>query len=625
MLSLDKQLENLLRQAWSEVRKTDIVDVDSVAPVVASVNVIPVKEKQRTLGHGDFSSNFALIAAGKAEINARDLAHKILIYLQKIISIGDFHWITKVEIAGPGFINFFVDQQGQQRDILAGIVQDRSFFTITPDNKKSILLEFISANPTGPLHVGHGRGAAYGAALVNLLKAAGYQVTSEYYVNDAGRQMDILALSVWLRYLAIHDQRFAARFTRNFLVNAYQGDYIISIARALDVKYGKSLVETSEAFIKLIDCQVMEQDLQEAYLDQCIQQAKSDLQDDFAQVAAVALHTMLDDIKGDLADSGVHFDHWFSERALYTADQQGKNKIDQVVDTLKQSGFTYERDGALWFRASQFGDSDDRVLKRDNGLYTYFAADIAYHSHKMDRGYSKLINIWGADHHGYIPRVKAALKALGYNIQKLEIILVQFANLRRNGERVSISTRTAAFVSLRELREEVGNDAVRLFYLLRKAEQHMDFDLDLAKSETKDNPVYYLQYAHARIKSIFARLAERAEPELYYDMTSGLNFIHQLNADQEKHLIMTLSSYRTIISKAADKLDPLILVNYLRQLAADFHAYYNEVHILPGKTFTQTEKQLLQARLVLCDAVACLLRHGLSVLGIHAPDKMAAN
>ena len=638
MLNPTKQLETLLNQAWQEVQKTAFAETANTTNIQPA-RVSPVKEQQKALGHGDFSSNFALITGKQLSTNARSLAEQIVTALQFILKTTAIDWVTKVEVAGPGFINLFVDfcvdQQNHQQSLLASIIQDQSFFTIKPERKKSILLEFVSANPTGPLHVGHGRGAAYGATLVNLLRAAGHEVRSEYYVNDAGRQMDILAFSVWLRYLAIDDQGLAARFAEGFIVNTYRGDYIIAIAKSLTERYGTTLIKVSERLLQLIE-QKVDKAQQETYVDQCIKEAKSLLGNQFREIADFALQNILADIREDLADFGVTFDRWFPEQNLYLKDSQGSNAIDPIIASLSQSDFTYEKDGALWFKAAQFGDNEDRVLRRENGLYTYFAADTAYHQDKMSRGHDQVINIWGADHHGYIPRIKAALQALGYDSTKLTVLLVQFANLYSNDERIPMSTRAGQFVSLRDLRNEVGNDAVRLFYLLRKADQHMDFNIDLAKSQTKDNPVYYLQYAHARIKSIFARLEQKQESHhgsFHYDQKEGLAMADKLDHSHEKHLMMSLATYEDIITKAAARLDPLMLVNYLRQLAADFHAYYNAVRILPddnrldkitdkSKDQSKPEDQLFQARLALCEAIAQVLRHGLGVLGISAPEKM---
>ena len=394
-------------------------------------------------------------------------------------------------------------------------------------------------------------------------------------------------------------------------------------------RYSQGLVITPPSLRQQLYQKNVTAENRETFLDQCIAQAKVALAEQFTLIANFARSSIQTDINKDLADFGVHFDHWFSEQSLYTKHCSGSNLIDQVLDQLRQAGHTYAQQGALWFRASAFGDTEDRVLVRENGLHTYFAADIAYHQHKLSRHYDQVINIWGADHHGYIPRIKAALRALGHADATLEIILVQFAILYRGPERVSMSTRTGEFVTLRDLRQEAGHDATRLFYLLRRPEQHMDFDLELAQSRTKDNPVYYLQYAHARIKSLFIRAAQQYG--LRYAPSLALQHTDQLQHEQEKMLLLLLDRYRDTITKAAEKRDPLLLINYLRQLAADFHAYYNTVRILPEPTITTREaaaqgdsnNAVFHARLLLCDALAHVLRHGLDILGIHAPDRMA--
>jgi arginyl-tRNA synthetase len=458
-----------------------------------------------------------------------------------------------------------------------------------------VQVEFVSANPTGPLHVGHGRGAAYGASLANLLLAAGYDVTREYYVNDSGRQMDILTLSAWLRYLELCGIAVA------FPANAYQGEYVRDMARKLHEKHALSLKRdapgvTAPQWPAGADV--------EAKLDALIAAAKSTLGADYEVVNDFVLNDQLADCRDDLAEFGIAFDGWFSERSLYNA-----GLVERVTRTLEEKGHVYRQDGARWFRSSAFGDEKDRVVQRENGQYTYFASDIAYHLNKFERGYDRVIDVWGADHHGYIPRVKGALAALGLDPERLAIALVQFAVLYRNGQKVSMSTRAGEFVTLRELRREVGNDAARFFYVLRKSDQHLDFDLDLAKSQSNENPVYYVQYAHARVCSLFEQWGGDASRLADVDTST-------LVSEQELALVARLMEYPEAMESAAHDLSPHVIAFYLRELAAGFHSYYNSTRMLVE------EEGIKLARLALAAAVRQVLRNGLALLGVSAPEKM---
>ena len=562
---------------------------DDIIPVEHEVRLMFERTRQKE--HGDFATNVAMTLAKPARSNPRELAEKIL----KALPVDDL--ITKVDIAGPGFINVFVAQNARY-GVLDTIFNQADQYGLEEENSKSkILVEFVSANPTGPLHVGHGRGAAYGDALVRVLRAAGNSVESEYYVNDAGRQMDILAVSVWLRYLQKCGESV------DFQDNCYKGDYIVDMAQTIfasnDNKFSVNADEIIRATSGLEE---------EAALDATIVLAKEILgKEGFSVFFDIALNSIVSDIRDDLSEFGVKFDTWYSERSLFD-----DAKIDQAIQKLKTSEHLYEKGGAWWFKSTDFGDEKDRVVVRENGQPTYFASDIAYHQNKLDRGFDQCINIWGSDHHGYIPRVKAALQALNLEQEKLTVLLVQFAVLYRGGEKISMSTRSGEFVTLRELRDEVGADAARFFYVQRKSEQHMDFDLDLAKSQSNENPVYYVQYAHARICSIFAQAKER---DLSIDDLSQSNFSLLAN-ENENALLGLLQRFPEVVQHAARDYEPHQLTYYLRDLATAFHSYYNSTKFLDAE---QTQRN---AMLALCVAVKQVLVNGLKIVGVSAPEKM---
>ena len=553
--------------------------------------------RTKDAAHGDFTCNVAMMLAKQAGRSPRDIA-------QLIIDVAaDDSSIEKIEIAGPGFMNFFLAQESTLNiisDILDG---GDGFGESNVAEKLKVQIEFVSANPTGPLHVGHGRGAAYGASLASLMRAVGFDVDCEYYVNDAGRQMDILATSVWLRYLEMHEISF------NFPVNGYKGDYIYDIADSIKNLHGDAFVFSADEVFNDVHADEADDGDKEKHIDDLIRNAKHLLGvENYRHIFKAGLDSILDDIRQDLEEFGVPFDNWYSEQTL--AD---RGLIDRTVEQLQLASHIEERNGALWFLSTKFGDEKDRVIIRDNGQPTYFASDIAYHMDKFARGYQRVINIWGADHHGYVPRVKAAISALGENPQNLDILLVQFANLYRGGERLQMSTRSGSFVTLRELREEVGTDAARFFYVMRKCEQHMDFDLDLAKSQSNDNPVYYIQYAHARICSVNAQLLDK---QLRHDSDNGINNLSQLTEKHETELISKLDAYADILNKAAFSAEPHLLVHYLRELANLLHSYYNAHH------FIIDDKNLRDARFNLINATRQILRNGLTLLGVSAPEKM---
>ena len=544
--------------------------------------------------HGDYATNIALMLSKQAKMSPVELA-KIIIdqFEQK-------NFIKKIEIAGPGFINFFISQESSSSIVNEILAQAASYGCSDIGQGKKVLLEYVSANPTGPLHVGHGRGAAYGATVSNLLRNAGFIVDNEYYVNDAGRQMDILTVSIYLRYLTIcgEDLRFPD--------NGYQGQYINDIAQGIYETSGQKFHLKSDLVFENVYQDGTEGGDKEVHIDQLIEKAKSILGDDFKAVFEVGIESILSGIKNDLAEFGVVFEKWFSEQSLIDSGLS-----ESCISKLKDSKNLYEKDGALWFKTTNYGDEKDRVVVRDNGNHTYFASDIAYHLDKLDRGYDKIINVWGADHHGYIPRVKASIEALGHNSDKLEILLVQFANLYRGGSKVQMSTRSGSFVTLEDLRAEVGNDAARFFYILRKSEQHMDFDLDLAKSKTNENPVYYIQYAHARICSVFKQADEK---ELELDMSQAN--LSLLTEETEKDILRELSRFRSVLESSAIQYEPHQLAYYLRDLSNHFHSYYNACK------FIVDDKNLTQARLALINATQQILKNGLSILGVGAPESM---
>ena len=562
-----------------------------------TLNEMPSKiriDHTKDNSHGDYATNIALMLSKQAKMSPVELA-KIIIdqFEQK-------SFIKKIEIAGPGFINFFMSQETSSSIVNEIINQAALYGSSEIGQGKKVLLEYVSANPTGPLHVGHGRGAAYGATVSNLLRNVGFIVDNEYYVNDAGRQMDILTVSIYLRYLTICGESLM------FPDNGYQGQYINDIAQVIYEASGEEFHLKSDLVFENVSKDGSEGGDKEIHIDQLIERAKSILGDRFKAVFKVGIESILGGIKNDLAEFGVIFEKWFSEQSLIDSGLS-----EACISKLKDSKNLYEKDGALWFKTTNYGDEKDRVVVRDNGNHTYFASDIAYHLEKLERGYDKIINVWGADHHGYIPRVKASIEALGHDPNKLEILLVQFANLYRGGSKVQMSTRSGSFVTLEDLRSEVGNDAARFFYILRKSEQHMDFDLDLAKSKTNENPVYYIQYAHARICSVF-RQADEKEIELDVSQTN----LTLLTEEIEKDLLRELSRFKSVLESSAIQYEPHQLAYYLRDLSNHFHSYYNACK------FIVDDKNLTQARLALISATQQILKNGLSILGVGAPESM---
>lgn len=547
-------------------------------------------ERTRDPSHGDFASNIAMVLAGQAGQPPRAVADAI------VAALGDDPRLARVEIAGPGFINFFLSAAAH-RGVVAEILDAAEAYGRSDVGRgERVMVEFVSANPTGPLHVGHGRGAAYGDCVARLLSAVGYEVRREYYVNDAGRQMDILALSLWLRYLQAEGQSLP------FPDKAYRGDYVGEAAGRLRATHGDAFAQSAADLYQDIDPADGD-----TAVDALIKRMHQLLGEQACRrMLDFILGEQLGEIEGDLTAFGVHYDRWFSERGLVDS-----GAIKQALEQLDDAGYLYTDAGAKWFASTRFGDEKDRVVIRANGTHTYFAADIAYHLDKLERGFAQLIDIWGADHHGYVPRVRAAVAALTGGDDRLTVGLVQFANLYRGREKLAMSTRAGQYVTLRALCDEVGMDAARYFYIMRSADQHLDFDLELAKSATNENPVYYIQYAHARVCSV-ERQAEQKGIEIAVE---GADYA-LLDAEHEQRLMTTLSRYPEVVANAAGNYAPHTLAHYLRELADAFHSYYN------AHEFLVDDRALRQARLALVFATRRVIANGLGLLGVSAPQEM---
>ena len=581
-----------MKEKIKESLRSIIIDLYGSSESIHDEFEISIQDNKENQ-YGDLASNVALVLAKPLKRNPKEIAEEIK---GKFITDKE---IVKVDVAGPGFINFFLSKESHGA-ILRDISIQKDKFGKFESNNKKVLIEYVSSNPTGPLHVGHGRGAVFGSVLSRLLKEAGFQVDEEYYVNDFGRQMNILSVSLWIRYAQIFNKNI------KMLNNGYQGDYLIAIAQNLKKLRSDELFDDDDEIKSLLE---YENEEAEKHTDEVIDSIKSKLNDEFSFVRDFALREILELIKEDLLEFGVDHNKWFSESSLYESESHDLSKVDQSIDELSSKGFVYEKEGAIWFKSSELGDDKDRVLKRGNGEFTYFASDVAYHLDKYDRGYDRIINIWGSDHHGYLPRVKAAMEASEKNVEKLEVVFIQFANLIRAGKKVTMSTRSGEFITLKELIEEVTSEAARFFYINRKADQHLDFDLDLAKEQSKDNPLYYIQYAHARICSVL-RKSKVQEEEL---TTSELGL---LDSNKEIEIQKILKQYPPLIERAALASEPHLICYYLKDLASIFHSYYNT------EKFIVEDQKLMNSRLFLLSGVKQVIYNGLTVLGINAPHEM---
>jgi len=584
-----EHIEELLAQSLLHLQREGILPADSEPAIQL--------ERTRSPEHGEFATNLAMGLSKAAGMPPRELAQAIIDHMPRS------RQVDRLEIAGPGFVNFFLNRRsltGVVRDVLR---QGERYGRLIPVKAENITIEFVSANPTGPLHVGHGRGAAYGASLGNILEYAGHKVQREYYVNDNGRQMDILAVCVWLRYLELCGE------TPNFPDNGYRGEYIYDIARVVRAENGDKWRFTGMEVEDGLPVPLAQGGNDEVHIDALIKRARDLLGNKgYSIFFDAALDTILNDIKDDLSDFGVHFDKWFSEQEL-----EDSGAVEHAIEQLRANGHLFMQDGATWFRASALGDEKDRVIIRENGRATYFASDIAYFLNKLERGFDRAVYVLGADHHGYMARLRAAAQGLGEDPDRLDILLVQFAVLFRFGEKVQMSTRSGQFITLRELREEVGTDAARFFYIMRSHEQHLDFDLDLAKSNSNANPVFYIQYAHARICSVFRNLEQM---DLFHNEAIGEVALNLLTEDHELALMRTISRFPETIESAARIRSPHLMAHYLHALATDLHSYYN------AHQFLVDEENLRNARLNLIMATRIILENGLVLLGVSAPEEM---
>jgi len=578
---LDKLLRDALRLLEANEQWTGLADAD------------PQLERTRDPRHGDFTSNIAMRVAKSFATSPRDFAAAVIRHLE------ESSLVEQVEIAGPGFINFTLSASAYHHELKRVLESKSDYGCNDIADGRRVLVEYVSANPTGPLHVGHGRHAAHGASIASLLRATGHVVDEEYYVNDAGRQMDILAASVWLRYAEQRGHPIP------FPSNAYQGEYVRDISRQLSDSHGDAFLADPSAVAEVAET-AAEDD--EQRLDSLIGAIKHAVGEErFAAILAAALDSVLTDIKEDLQQFGITPQRWYSERSLVES-----KAVDKALKVLDDKQLLYKKEGATWFRSSNFGDDKDRVVIRENGATTYLASDIAYHLDKCDRGYELLLNVLGSDHHGYVARIRAGVEAMDRPASSLEVELVQFVILYRGQVKAQMSTRSGDYVTLRELRDEVGTDAARFFYVSRSNDQHLDFDMELAKSRSNDNPVYYVQYAHARIVSMLRRMeGEGVSPPNADEMN-----LEALDAPEEQALMIALSRYPEMVQLAAENRAPQHIVHYLRDLASDFHSYYNAHRILVD------DDAIRGARVILALAVQQVIRNALTLLGVSAPASM---
>jgi arginyl-tRNA synthetase len=557
MSIMDQVKARLKEQIRESVAKAVELPIGEIPDVVIEV------PKDRT--HGDFATNIAMQLTRAAKRNPRQIAEAIVAGLDR-----DKAGVVGVEIAGPGFINFTMNKSFLFEVVKQVLEQDDKYGSTHHGQGKKVNVEFVSANPTGNLHLGHARGAAVGDALCRMLSMAGYDVTREYYINDAGNQIFNMARSIDARY------REALGMEAEMPEDGYFGEDIIRMAKELTEQEGDRYLQMSE-------------------------------QERLETFREVGLGKELDKIRHDLARFRVEFDVWFSESSLYK-----DNRIQPVLDKLKANGYIYEQEGATWLRSTDLGDDKDRVLIKNDGTYTYLTPDVAYHEDKMGRGFDQLINIWGADHHGYIPRMKAAMEALGYDRERLTVLISQMVSLYQDGEKVKMSKRTGKAVTMEDLMEEVGLDATRYFFTMRSTDSHLDFDMDLAVSKSNENPVFYVQYAHARIHSIFRQAEEAGVTRRNLDQIS----LDQLQTELEIEILRKLGELPEEIVIAADQMTPHRVVRYVHELASMFHSYYNAERVL-----TEDEEKT-QARLALLDAIRMVLRNVLGLIGVSAPERM---
>lgn len=530
---------------------------------VETVSSIEI-EVPRQEGMGDLATPVAMLLTKALKKPPRKIAEDM------VNAIEDKALFEKIEIAGPGFVNFTFSREYLYSGLKDLLKLQGDFLRCNIGQGKRIQIEFVSANPTGPLHLGHGKGAATGAALSNLLRAAGYEVVCEYYINDAGKQVKLLGLSVFARYQQMHDVEYP------FPEDGYKGAYVEDIAREIMKEKRKKYIQAGF------------EDVADFFIDYSYQK-------------------ILSGIKDDLKAFGVDFDMWQSERELFDSGE-----VEKAIDDLKGKGHIYEKDGAVWFSASAFGDEKDRVIIKQDGEFTYFTSDIAYHKKKIDQEYDEIIDIWGADHHGYIPRIQAVIEALGYPKDKLKVILVQMVNLLRGGKPVQMSKRAGEFITLKDVIDEVGADTTKFIFLTRRPDSHLDFDLEVAKTQSSENPVFYVQYANARINSIYKHAKEKGiDTGMFSDADLGL-----LTAPEELRVVKKLLMYPMVFEGAAKAHEPHRITFYLQELSGMFHPYYNKCRIVVE------DDSLTRARLALCEAVRIVLKEGLQVLGISAPDKM---
>lgn len=553
MEKVKEELSQKIKDAVNKYILQEHLNLTAIPPIIL--------ESPKDKAHGDFATNIALQLSKQLKAAPRNIAESVIKYF------ADCEQIKKIEIAGPGFINFYLNDSWLLETIPQIIKQGRNYGSSNMGKNEKVMVEFVSANPTGPLHVGHGRGAVVGDALANILGFAGFSVKREYYVNDSGNQMQTLGISTRVRYHEILGDEV------QFPENGYKGDYIKNIAREIFDKHGDKW--------KLSDVKI------------------------FSRYAG---DYILKNIKNDLRNFGVQFDNWFKERSLHESGQ-----VKSALDELDRKGHLYEREGALWFKSSAFGDDKDRVVITKEKNTTYLAADIAYHKNKYERGFKKIIDIWGTDHHGYVERVKASVEALGYPSDSLNVILIQLVSLLRNGEPVSMSTRSGEFITLKEVIDEVGSDVSRFFFLMRSCDRNLEFDLELAKKESIENPVYYVQYAYARIKSIFREMESQ---KIRLAPVKSVDF-NELKEEHETELIKKLAYFPSLVVECAAAYEPHHLTTYLRELAGIFHSYYKK-----HKVLLHGQKEKMQARLYLVKSVKQVIENGLSLMGISLPERM---